>query len=169
MSEAEQQQMSMTDSECRNCHHDDPHDPVCRVHESILATRVCGCDEYECNAIDDRQIARARFDADHDGATYDPALDRARLNTQQQRVFDYIKDAGWYTLREIESALNYAYPQASISARLRDLRKAKFGSHRVERRRHSPGTFEYRLIVNELTHSWPDEDHRTGPNMKDVG
>jgi len=44
------------------------------------------------------------------------------------------------------------YDQASeggVSARLRDFRKEKFGSHTVNRRRKAGGgTFEYQLIVN---------------------
>jgi hypothetical protein len=39
------------------------------------------------------------------------------------------------------------FPEASISARLRDFRKEQFGKHVVERRRRSQGQWEYRLIV----------------------
>jgi len=36
-----------------------------------------------------------------------------------------------------------------ISARLRDLRKAKFGDRKVERRKAKPGLYEYRLLPEE--------------------
>jgi hypothetical protein len=54
----------------------------------------------------------------------------------------------WLTLAELEGFTGH--PQASISARLRDFRRPKFGGHTVERRRRggpSSGTYEYRLTV----------------------
>ena len=80
---------------------------------------------------------------DFDGATYDPRLDRARLNRQTEAVLRFMSDGRWHTLPEAHEALGE--PEASISARLRDLRKARFGAYVVERRRRSPGLFEYRL------------------------
>jgi hypothetical protein len=56
--------------------------------------------------------------------------------------------AGWRTLREIEVALGF--PQASISARLRDLRKPSFGGFVVKRRRRSSGTWEYQVTIADL-------------------
>lgn len=87
-----------------------------------------------------------REQMDPDGATFDPTLDRARLNRQAQVVFDLVKDHQWRTLREIAAATGE--PEASISARLRDLRKVRFGGWIVDRRRRgdpSCGIFEYRL------------------------
>lgn len=81
-----------------------------------------------------------------DGDTYDHDRDHMRLGAQAQRVADLISDGQWRTLEEIASATGD--PQASVSARLRDLRKPKFGRHEVERRqRHDdvPGLYEYRL------------------------
>jgi len=37
--------------------------------------------------------------------------------------------------------------EASVSARLRDLRKAKFGAHTIERQRVSAGLFRYRMVA----------------------
>jgi predicted transcriptional regulator len=85
---------------------------------------------------------------DHDGETYDSTLDKVRLNAQQQRVHQCMRDGAWRTLAEIEQATGD--PQASVSARLRDLRKAKFGGHEVQRRRRGAGRaglWEYRLVV----------------------
>ncbi len=88
--------------------------------------------------------------AEFNGPDYVPALDKARLTGQILRVFDCMKDGGWRTLREIE--VRTCDPQASISAQLRHLRKEKFGSHIVEKRRRgnrTAGLFEYRLIVRQ--------------------
>ena len=39
--------------------------------------------------------------------------------------------------------------EAGISARLRDLRKPRFGGYTVERRRVDGGLFEYRILLEE--------------------
>lgn len=78
-----------------------------------------------------------------DGATYLPEKDQARLGAQLQRVAGLMADGQWRTLMEIEKATGD--PQASISARLRDLRKIKFGALDIEhRRRNHAGQWEYR-------------------------
>lgn len=68
-----------------------------------------------------------------DGSTYDPARDRARLQRQLARVREIMRDGQWRTLAEL--AAETGAPEASVSARLRDLRKQKFGALFVERRR----------------------------------
>jgi hypothetical protein len=83
---------------------------------------------------------------DFDGTTYEPDKDKTRLNKQLQLVFACMKDGRWRSLREIADLTKK--PEASVSARLRDLRKARFGAHTVERRRHEGGLFEYSLKVN---------------------
>lgn len=80
---------------------------------------------------------------DFDGATYERDKDQMRLNAQLWRVCVVIQDRQWYSLAELAEATGD--PEASISARLRDLRKPRFGNHTIQRRRRSPGTFEYRL------------------------
>lgn len=79
-----------------------------------------------------------------DGVTFDRAKDGARLHRQLSAVREFMSDSSWRTLAEIEEATGH--PRSSISARLRDLRKPKFGGFTVERRRRSPGTFEYRVM-----------------------
>lgn len=87
------------------------------------------------------------------GATYDPELDRERLSAQARKVWDVMVEASaWWTLAELQDATGIR-SEASISARLRDLRKEAFGGHTVERRRwgwtdeeRAAGVFEYRLI-----------------------
>ena len=79
-----------------------------------------------------------------DGATYERAKDQRRLTTQLRRVLRFMRDGRYHTLRRISEALDY--PEASVSARLRDLRKVKFGSWIVERKRNEGrATFLYRL------------------------
>lgn len=80
------------------------------------------------------------------GDTYDPQLDRTRLLSQLRKVATLMSDGKWRTLGGIENLLGY--PQASISARLRDLRKIRFGEHTVERRRvpEGKGLHEYRVL-----------------------
>ena len=83
-----------------------------------------------------------------DGATYVPALDKNRLGRQMKQVFALMSDGQWRTLAEIEAAT--WEPQASISARLRDLRKPRWGSYTVNRRRRGDGArglFEYSLVI----------------------
>jgi hypothetical protein len=78
-----------------------------------------------------------------DGKTYNPALDKHRLNKQLGRVFEVLKDGQWHTLGEIEKRTGD--PQASISARVRDLRKPRFGSFNVEHNRVIEGLWQYRI------------------------
>lgn len=76
-----------------------------------------------------------------------PALtpsDRVRLGHQFKGVRDLMNDGQWRTLGEIFAALGMGFPEASVSARLRDLRH---NGRTVERRRRGPsrGLWEYRL------------------------
>lgn len=82
-----------------------------------------------------------------DGSDFDPHLDQARLGAQLQRIKSLMVDGVWRTLPEIKLATGD--PEASISAQLRHLRKSRFGSWTVERRRRgepSRGCWEYRLL-----------------------
>ncbi len=79
------------------------------------------------------------FDCD----TNDPTHDHLRLTGQTQRVLDVMADGRWRTLAELAEATGD--PEASVSARLRDLRKPKFGGYRIERQRLTAGSHAYRL------------------------
>jgi hypothetical protein len=83
-----------------------------------------------------------------DGATFDPARDGQRLAAQHHRVLARLRDGEWWTLRRLAQATGD--PEASISARLRDLRKERFGSHLIERRYVERGLFQYRLVLGQL-------------------
>ena len=85
---------------------------------------------------------------DFDGDTYDHDRDHERLFAQLGRVRRVMLDARWHTLHEV-SALT-GDPPASVSARIRDLRKQKFGGHIVDRQYLHDGLWQYRLFVPEV-------------------
>lgn len=68
-----------------------------------------------------------------DGKTYAPS-DGPRLGRQLAQAASLMRDGQWRTTQ-------------SVSARLRDLRKPRYGSHPVERRRVSAGVFQYRVCA----------------------
>ena len=84
------------------------------------------------------------------GAGYVPELDFTRLMNQLERVFDFMKDEQWHTLREVSEAAHG--PEASISAAIRSLRKPKHGGYVVDRRR-VDNYYEYRLILDPALRS----------------
>jgi hypothetical protein len=83
-----------------------------------------------------------------DGKTYAPALDQKRLTGQLERVFTAMSDGQWHSLDWLAVQANGT--EASVSARLRDLRKFRCGSHFIDRRRiGTSGLFQYRLVPRE--------------------
>ena len=83
---------------------------------------------------------------DFDGDTYKPRLDGLRLGSQLYMVLTIVHDHEWHTIDELVGRCGGTH--ASISARLRDMRKPKFGGHVVlSRRKGGPerGVWEYRL------------------------
>lgn len=94
--------------------------------------------------VDPRQIPLHLVEK-RDGKTYDHARDGHRLAAQHQRVFDVMKDGAWRTPTRLEVLTGDSW--ASISARLRDFRKPRFGGHGVDRRYVANGLYEYRLVV----------------------
>jgi hypothetical protein len=84
-------------------------------------------------------------DGPRDGETFDAALDGVRLNRQQSDVWAVVRFGKWITLAELSRLTGH--PEASVSARLRDFRKEKFGSFEVDRRRFDDsGLWQYRLV-----------------------
>ena len=82
-----------------------------------------------------------------DGDTYEAEFDEKRLASQMGRVWLALQEGEWLTLSEL--ATRVGAPEASVSARLRDLRKKRFGSHVIERRprgERKHGLFEYQLV-----------------------
>lgn len=80
---------------------------------------------------------------DRDGASFDRKRDGARLNKQAQDVFNVMADGKWHDLEQI--SLLTDHPEASVSARLRDLRKKKFGGFTIEKQNHGKGLWTYRM------------------------
>jgi hypothetical protein len=88
------------------------------------------------------------------GRTYDEALDGSRLTHQLGQVRLLMADEQWRTLEEISEAVQA--PQASVSARLRDLRKPKFGGFAVQSRRVADGgLWTYRVMCWDVTNQLP--------------
>lgn len=85
------------------------------------------------------------FDRLFGGDTFNPEKDGQRLATQLYQVKKLMSDGQWRSLFDIADAVKA--PESSVSARLRDLRKTKFGGHTVERKRIRGGTHLYRVIL----------------------
>lgn len=81
---------------------------------------------------------------DRDGTTFEPKRDTIRLNEQCQDVFNFLSDNCWHTLREAHERTGH--PEASISARIRDLKKSKFGGFQIEKRYIENGLWQYRML-----------------------
>lgn len=78
------------------------------------------------------------------GPSYDPKLDKDRLEKQLGRIYQCMSDENWRTLTEIKQVTGD--PESSISAQLRHLRKEEFGCYIVnKRRRGESGSWEYQL------------------------
>jgi hypothetical protein len=79
-----------------------------------------------------------------DGATFDAPRDEARLGRQLDRVLALMQDGAWRTLRQIADATGGS--EAGCSARLRDLKKIRFGAYRVLRLNQGGGLWVYRVL-----------------------
>lgn len=91
-----------------------------------------------------------------DGETFDQSKDGPRLGRQLDAVLSLMRDGRWRSIPEILAAIGMG-SEAGISARLRDLRKPKFGCHTVERRRRVGGLWEYRLSSSRCARSNSDK------------
>ena len=94
------------------------------------------------------------------GPAYEPALDHARLTLQLDRIKRLMLDGVWRAYHEISAITGD--PEGSIGAQLRHLRKKRFGSYIVTKRRRGTakqGLWEYRLSSAHAG-SW---DNTIGP------
>jgi len=102
------------------------------------------------------------LDGDRDGHTYSHDEDYLRLNRQAKRVFDAIAGGGWHGRGRLERKTGDNW--ASISARLRDFRKAKFGGWLIMRKRSEiPGLFVYRLAGKNQLPPIPEHTEPESP------
>lgn len=84
-----------------------------------------------------------------DGETYSKQFDCERLTGLMRAVYDLMKDGEWRTAAEIKDIIQRG-SEGGIGARMRDLRKAKWGSHDVPSRRRGDeknGLYEYRMVL----------------------
>jgi len=95
-------------------------------------------------------------DAPFNGPVYVPEFDHDRLKGQIRRIYSYMcRNVGWHqfaTLDEISKATDA--PPASVSAQLRHLKKAKFGSHTLHKRPRGDrksGLWEYAIHPSTCT------------------
>jgi len=77
-----------------------------------------------------------------DGVTYKAERDHDRLAGMLARVQTIVSDGRWHTLAELSARTGGS--EAACSARLRDLRKPRFGGHTVERQYVGSGLWQYR-------------------------
>lgn len=105
-----------------------------------------------------------------DGDSYEPERDHKRLAGQLGNVFKLMSDGAWRTLAEISTTVGGS--EAAVSARLRDLRKSRYGANIVNRRRIGGGLYEYQLEVNSAVdrraEGVPAEDAKQHENQERV-
>ena len=92
----------------------------------------------------ERHMEQLNLDEDFDGKTYNRRLDHTRLSTLLERVHAVMSDGKWHRLSELTGRCGGS--EASVSARIRDLRKEKFGGFEVERKCLDGGLWLYRLV-----------------------
>ena len=91
-------------------------------------------------------LAGERYVPHFDGLTYEPEKDHGRMAEQMAKVFEIMADGEWHTLDEI--AKKVFIKEQSASARIRDLRKERFGGYLVDREPTDiRGIFRYRLRI----------------------
>jgi len=78
------------------------------------------------------------------GETFDPAEDEERLGAQFLRVRAVMDLGAWRTLQEV--SVETGDPEASVSARIRDLRRAGYEVQRRRRGEAARGIHEYRAL-----------------------
>lgn len=89
-----------------------------------------------------------------DGKTFDPTTDTEALDKQAVRVWKTMLDGRWRSLDAIAAITRDHVP--SISARIRDFRKHRFGGHEVKlRRQQGSRMYEYQLIPYEKPDAGP--------------
>ena len=118
-----------------------------RVHLEPEGT--CVVCEGEAHLPPPKETQREMFDQRFDGSNICDPRDRPRLSGQLRRIFVYMKDGNWYTLRSVAEGTKA--PESSVSAQIRNLRKKRFGKHKVDKKYLGNGLYHYRLILNEKT------------------
>lgn len=106
------------------------------------------CDKHYAQAME--LLAQLRDTSEgrdsYGGWTFDPVQDLERMGKQYYAVMCLVVDGQWRSLRQISDATGA--PEASVSARLRDIRK-DYGAAAMEAKRaqEGKGTWLYRCHV----------------------
>lgn len=79
-----------------------------------------------------------------DGDDYNHGRDSERLGTQLERIKEAVIGKGFFTYEQI--ALMSGAPLTSIPAQIRNLKKARFGGYKVERRYVCDGVYVYSVL-----------------------
>lgn len=111
-----------------------------------MTTTVVGSTQYQLSLPGLYPGAKPAYR--FDGPEVEPE-DVRRLTGQLEAVYRVMTDRRWRTLETLAAEVGRETERKtttqSVSARLRDLRKRRFGGYKVERRRVDGGLFEYRL------------------------
>ncbi len=86
------------------------------------------------------------------GAAYAPSIDKARLTLQIDRLRAWALTRDWFTLREARVDLERLYaptifPESSLSAQLRNLKKFPLSYRLLKRRRARGPVWEYKVLL----------------------
>lgn len=74
--------------------------------------------------------------------------EETRINNQRGRVRQWLyANVGRWVLVEEFTFKKRGEGSAAITARIRDMRKARFGSHEIKCRRREAGLYEYKLVA----------------------
>jgi transcriptional antiterminator len=85
--------------------------------------------------------------AEFDGDDYDSDRDKERLTKQRDKIRMYMEGRNYLTVKEVAEVLNY--PENSVSAQMRNLRKEKFGGRIVHREYFGNGLYKFKLMPKE--------------------
>ena len=83
-----------------------------------------------------------------DGRTFDPEQDGQRLTSQLERVKGILLDGKVHQKADLMMAAG-VFDSASLTARIRDLRKEKFGGYDVVSKRVAGGIWCYQMIIEK--------------------
>lgn len=120
------------------------------LHSSLLCDTIASEIVDTINRNLKQLLNRTENPASFGGKTYDATFDYDRLSKQMKIVYDFIKDGQFHTLKEMSKATSV--PEASLSARLRDFRREKYGANIILKRHVGDrynGLFEYRFVENK--------------------
>ena len=129
---------------CKECGHTGDYHSTRKAMDPRPNVRrvICG----DCVDRINKHLSRAQAFDGFGGVTYDPVRDRERLGKQMVRVIEAMLDGQWRSLEQIKKLTGD--PEASISARLRDIRKI-YHPGAMEHRRQENGLWLYRVLLTD--------------------